>query len=544
MRWSILSGLPALVLTTLAAAPLDAQDRSAGRPELPRVQLDTRYVKPTSGSRTIRVRSGDDLQQALTNARRGDEIAIDAGATILGSFTLPEKPGTAADGWIIIRTSDLSALPAEGERVTPRHVKAMPKLITDRPNQSVIFTAPRASGYRLVGLEITAQPNMRQLFALVQFGIAGPKQREESLVPSDLILDRSFVHGHDSLNIQRCVALNGARSAVIDSWLSECHAKGMDSQAISGWNGPGPFKIENNYLEGAGENVMFGGADPSIPDLIPSDIEIRRNHFFKPVEWKGRWTIKNHLELKLGKRVLVEGNVFENCWTDGQTGVSILFKSVNQGGRATWAITSDVTFRYNIVRNAGAGVSLAARPEQNPALPAKSFLIEHNLFENIGSMLGTRNGRMFMFNGGVDDVEVSHNTALHNEIAGQFILFERKGGQPARNFVVRDNVATKGGPWSAVMGNAPAGAQALAAYASPYVFERNVIIGMDARGARMYPPNNHFPLNLAQVRFADPSTGDYRLSNSSPFRGAGTNKKDPGVDMQALRKQTEGVVVK
>jgi hypothetical protein len=31
---------------------------------------------------------------------------------------------------------------------------------------------------------------------------------------------------------------------------------------------------------------MFGGADPSIPDLVPSDIEIRRNHLFKPLSWK------------------------------------------------------------------------------------------------------------------------------------------------------------------------------------------------------------------------------------------------------------------
>ena len=44
-----------------------------------------------------------------------------------------------------------------------------------------------------------------------------------------------------------------------------------------GWNGPGPFLIENNYLEAAGENVMFGGSDPSIANLVPSNITIRRN---------------------------------------------------------------------------------------------------------------------------------------------------------------------------------------------------------------------------------------------------------------------------
>ena len=37
---------------------------------------------------------------------------------------------------------------------------------------------------------------------------------------------------------------------------SDIKAVGQDSQAIAGWNGPGPFIIDNNYLEGAGENIL------------------------------------------------------------------------------------------------------------------------------------------------------------------------------------------------------------------------------------------------------------------------------------------------
>ena len=44
-----------------------------------------------------------------------------------------------------------------------------------------------------------------------------------------------------------------------------------------GWNGPGPFLIENNHLEAAAENIMFGGTDPAIPQLVPTGIKIRRN---------------------------------------------------------------------------------------------------------------------------------------------------------------------------------------------------------------------------------------------------------------------------
>jgi len=59
--------------------------------------------------------------------------------------------------------------------------------------------------------------------------------------------------------------MNSRHTAVIDSHLSDFKEVGADSQAIAGWNSPGPFRIENNYLEAAGENVMFGGADPAIP---------------------------------------------------------------------------------------------------------------------------------------------------------------------------------------------------------------------------------------------------------------------------------------
>src|SRR5678816_3181005 len=81
-------------------------------------------------------------------------------------------------------------------------------------------------------------------------------------------------------------------------------------------NGPGPYHIINNYIEAAAENIMFGGADAKIPNLVPSDIEIRRNHVFKPLSWKvgdpsylGRhWAIKNLLELKNARRVTIDGN--------------------------------------------------------------------------------------------------------------------------------------------------------------------------------------------------------------------------------------------
>src|SRR6187401_1709278 len=111
-------------------------------------------------------------------------------------------------------------------------------------------------------------------------------------------------------------------------------------------------------LMGSGENIMFGGADPTIPNLVPSDIEIRRNYFYTPLAWKGVWTKKNLFETKNAARVLVEGNVLEGSWTDGQTGWGVVLKSANQSGTCNWCRSTDITIRRNLIRNVGAGINL------------------------------------------------------------------------------------------------------------------------------------------------------------------------------------------
>ncbi|MGH9939253.1 MAG: hypothetical protein ACREAM_23670, partial [Blastocatellia bacterium] len=270
------SGKPVIAVTPLTTAI------AKGEPELPRVYLDTSYTTPSG--RAIAVDAGGDFQSALNRAKPGDIITLQAGATFTGNFTLPKKPGGGANNqWIVIRSSAAGdKLPSPGTRVTPAHSSAMPKIIS--PNaEPAIRAASGAHHYRFVGLEIGVKSGVKIIYNIVDFGA---EQTSLSQVPHNLIIDRCYIHGNPSDNARRGVALNSASTAVIDSHISDCHEVGADSQAICGWNGPGPFKIVNNYLEGAGENVMFGGADPSIQNLIPSDIEFKRNHLAKPLKWK------------------------------------------------------------------------------------------------------------------------------------------------------------------------------------------------------------------------------------------------------------------
>ena len=132
----------------------------------------------------------------------------------------------------------------------------------------------------------------------------------------------------------------------------------------------GPFKIVNNFLEAASENIMFGGGDPAVDGLVPSDIEIRRNLSTKRLSWKSSGVpAKNAFELKNARRVLVDGNMFEHVWTSGQNGTAIVLKSANQDGRCTWCVTEYVTFSNNIVRDAGSGMAINAAETGAKGMP-------------------------------------------------------------------------------------------------------------------------------------------------------------------------------
>src|SRR5262249_62426745 len=134
---------------------------------------------------------------------------------------------------------------------------------------------------------------------------AAATKNTAAAVPADVIIDRCYVHGNDSGSFRRGIAMNGVNLAAIDSTISNFHDADSDSQAIAGWNGPGPFKIVNNFLEAASENIMFGGGDPAIDGLVPSDIEIRRNLSTKRIAWRAaKVPVKNTFELKNARRVL------------------------------------------------------------------------------------------------------------------------------------------------------------------------------------------------------------------------------------------------
>jgi hypothetical protein len=74
---------------------------------------------------------------------------------------------------------------------------------------------------------------------------------------------------------KRGFCLQGGNVILLDCKTSNIKLKGMEAQGICSWNGPGPFLITNCYVEGSAQSIMFGGSDPKISGLVPSDITIR-----------------------------------------------------------------------------------------------------------------------------------------------------------------------------------------------------------------------------------------------------------------------------
>ncbi len=504
---------------------------------LPQTFMNTAMVAaPAAGGRVISVAAGGNFQNALNSAQPGDVIELANGASFTGNFTLPNK-NTTSQQWITVRPASMVGVPAEGSRMTASQAAAanLPKVISSS-NQGAIATDFGAHHWRLIGLEVTVPAAIANT-GLIRLGTG--YETTLAQMPHDIVLDRMYVHGTPTGIVRRAIVLNGASEAVVDSYVSECHDNGPDSQAIAGWNGPGPFKIVNNYLEAASENINWGGADPTIAGLIPSDIEIRRNHMTKQLAWAGRgFNVKNLFEIKNAQRVLIEGNIFENNWQDGQGGSAIVLKSVNQGGACPWCVAKDITFRYNLLKNTGSGFALTGHD-----VGAQSIMTRVTITDNVMSGIDVGptyngDGRAFLINNDPIDLVIAHNTVF--DPTNTAITFGGPTTEPPTRLIFRDNMV--GGGQYGVKGPGIGTSAALQAFMPAGGYWGNVMTasGSNATG---FPTGNYFSATLSGIGFVSPSSLDYHLTSGSTFKNKGTDMLSAGADIDAVNAAIAGVIV-
>jgi hypothetical protein len=481
---------------------------------------------------TIVVGPDGDFQAALDRARPGDVILLQPGSTYEGNFVLPAKDGTRPI--LITAAGDDRRLPGASDRIDPSHSPLLPKLKS--PNsQPALRTMPGASHWRIVTIEFVGNGTAGDMIAL---GDGSSAQRSSENLPEDLLLDRLLIRGDPGKGQRRGIALNSGSTTIRNSYIGDIKAVGQESQAIAGWNGTGPYVIENNVLEAAGINVLFGGADPAIPDLVPTDIVIRRNHITKNAAWRGStWTVKNLLELKNARRVLIEGNTIENCWSAAQPGYAILFTIRNQNGRAPWSTIEDVTFRSNIVRHSAAGINILGYDNLAQSRTVDRLTIQNNLFVGIDHRKWGGNGVFLQIGQAPRNVTVDHNTIIQTGNVITAYGRARDGSHAMPGFRFTNNLTLHN--TYGIFGNAVGvGQRAIALYFPDGVISSNVLAG--GQSSR-YPAGNFFPAVAQFLRdFVDAAGGDYRLSPRSAYRFTGSEGSSLGVNFALLNRTIEG----
>jgi len=555
-----------------------------GPAELPRIYIKSSLADTPAPGVTHAVDTSAGLQTALNSASCGDTIALKAGATFTGRFILPAK-SCDDNHWIIVRTSAPdSALPPEGTRLTPCYagVSSLPgrpalsctstanvlaKIVFPTSGSGPIALADGANHYRLVGLEVTRPASSATVYALVS---------NANGASDHIVYDRIWLHGTAQDETTRGIMLAGSTyTAIVDSFFSDFHCVAIsgacgDSQAIAGGLGDramGPHKIVNNYLEAAGENIIFGGGEAT---QTPEDIEVRRNFFFKPMIWmKGTpgyvgghdgnpFIVKNHFELKNGVRVLVEGNVMQNSWGGfSQTGFSILLTPKNQNGQCPLCVVHDITIRYTTMSHLGNGITIGNGASDSGALSQGAWNeslhdliitdVEDKAYNGGGHLIQEGNSNP---DNPIHDVAIAHVTGLLQTSTTAMLVLGNAPDHPLTGFSWTNNIftATAGGILSTGggatncaypgFGNGALGK--LERCFKPYTFAGNVLVG--ASGP--WPNDNKAPATLDAVMFSGSNADDpasFQLQPASPFRNSGTDGKDPGADVAAVEAAIAGV---
>jgi len=578
-----------------------------GPAELPRVYVKTSLADTPAPGHVLRPKDSAGLKDSLRRAACGDTIELQADVTYAGYFELPENSCDDAH-WIVIRTSRPdSNLPPEGTRINPCYAgvaalpgrppfpcnssnRAMARIAGAPGETKILGTRAGANHYRFIGVEIADT---------AANGAAGGYYDLILIKNADhVIFDRCWIHGTAiGEDVKGLDFENSSYVAVVDSYISDIHSKtsayGADSSAIGSVTGIGPIKIVNNFLEAAGASILWGGGRAN---TTLSDIEVRQNHVFKPLTWwekspnyfGTRFAVKNLYETKNSVRELIEGNVFENNWTQSQKGTAILLYPKNQYGMCPSCVVHDLTFRLNIVRHTVNAMGIAATKattcigEGGSGTGSCNFLsgpiynvsIHDNVFEDIseptydgGCCTG---GALWALttdqrSNWPHDIAIEHNTGF--PVGSGILRVFSTVPQVFDHFVFRNNLVGSGdyGVQGVPIGGGnkgcagPNGALGVfeRCFKDTWIFTNNVIV-YDSRkpgsAGDPYPKSPHcgalkdcsqfFPKNWTAVRLTElqhGNGGNYNLLTTSPYHQAASDGKAVGADMDAVDRAVAGV---
>jgi hypothetical protein len=130
-----------------------------------------------------------------------------------------------------------------------------------------------------------------------------------------------------------------------------------------------------------------------------------------------------------------------------------------------------------------------------------------------------------MLLGGARDVTVDHNTVIQDDAYGILTV----DGPPVLGFVFTNNVARQNAYGMIGTNHAP-GRDTISAFFPGSHIAGNALADADPGN---YPAGNRFPSSAEfRAQFVSYTGGDYRLTASSAWHGAGTDGRDLGASLE------------
>ncbi|HMQ02275.1 MAG TPA: hypothetical protein PKD79_04415, partial [Candidatus Doudnabacteria bacterium] len=426
----------------------------------------------------------------------------------------------------------------------------MPTLRTANNSESVFRTQSGSTPshhFRLVGLNIVRVNNTSQQTNLIEWGTRGSQQNTLEKIPHHFVIDRSLFQGSANAHTRRAIDLNARDVEITNSYFTNFWESGSDSQAILIANTSGNIVIRNNFLEAGSENILVGGVDVYVPNMVPTNITIEHNHIYKPLSWRGNSpnkNVKNHIELKYGKHVMIRHNIIENNWAEGQNGNSINFVPINQEGSNPWATVEDVTVEYNIIKNVGIAFQWGASYDST-AQNSKRITASNNLIL-INSGMSSPSAWPIVLSRGYDPAVADTWVFTHNTFYGPAArISPGDANDMIDQFIVTHNIfSPASGSFGPIDTGSNSGTAGIEEVAINWTWEGNVHRRAQGTGFQQHPNNNYYPASVAEIGFinADAAGSNLKLANNSPYKGVAPGGLDPGVNWDVLMAATANVV--
>jgi hypothetical protein len=582
--FSVINPVPVPELCNAAPTGLPPLASTVVLPQLPQSCPSPVYPSYTS---TVAVNSFAALQTAVNTVPCGTRIVLQAGVQYTGNLVVPAV--NCASNPILFENSAIAAMP---NWLIPSQIlagtNAVPTIAS--PNSgNAIGISDGASGLYFAGIEFTTTPTANYVYPVVGMG---EQTSVQALLPNGIVFDRCLVHpatplpaANGSSNAVRGIDLNCVNCAVITNQVWGFMQTGQDTQAINMANTTGPILISNNRLEATGENIILNTSCPQsgyagygLPGCpAPSDITVTNNHLTKQMAWRnapagcnaveliGCYDVKNLFEIKHGQRVLLDSNILDTTFAEGQAEFLIM----NCFATGPY-ICQDFTITSNLLEHGPMFSPIAGNGDSQTG---QRVLFRNNLAVDVNGVTYGGTGEAFQIQNTVNF------TADHNTIVNQPSLYinalDFSDAPPSTDIGFQyTNNFQYGSPFADAMSPG----QAIAALPSP-VFGGQVFVGdwwpnnypaspgnPPGIATPPYPPgimttdsqttpvtgqpgcpyDNKpiaacWPLDWATVGFVDFPNGSVGanlpgmiLSPSSPFHGAATDGLDIGANINAV----------